>query len=348
MIAVDDLRPQISCLDAPGTVRPTVGMSTPHICNLANNSLVALRSQVAMATCSPSRTALLTGRHTQATHVWDLKNYFRDTTGNFTTIPQYFKESGYKTAGMGKIFHPGEASGGGACAVCRGADDADYSWTEPYYHGVDQWADGNAWRAVPASEAAEKPLQDSQTLAHAKATLKLVAADHAKSPRQPWFVAVGFHKPHLPFVFPDTFLEKYPAESIQLPPNPYAPVGMPDVAWQSYGETRNYADIKKLNATGAINTTLPDTTVKELRRAYYAAVSYTDDNVGQLLQALEDEGLADDTVVVFWGDVRETTRLRCLGPALKCSFAHPCQPPPHTCSHRLTARLAPRRARGVG
>ena len=204
------------------------------------------------------------------------------------------------------------------------------------------------YTAVPASEAAEKPLQDSQTLAHAKATLKLVAADHAKSPRQPWFVAVGFHKPHLPFVFPDTFLEKYPAESIQLPPNPYAPVGMPEVAWQSYGETRNYADIKRLNATGAINTTLPDTTVKELRRAYYAAVSYTDDNVGQLLQALEEEGLADDTVVVFWGDVGETTRLRCLGPALKCSFAHPCQPPPHTCSHRLAARLAPRRARRVG
>eukprot|EP00937_MAST-01D_sp_MAST-1D-sp2_P000882 g882.t1 len=111
-----------------------------------------------------------------------------------------------------------------------------------------------------------------------------------------------FKKPHLPFVFPDNFLDKYPEDSIQLPPNPYAPDGMPDVAWQAYGETRNYADIKKLNATGAINTTLPDATVKELRRAYYAAVSYTDDNVGQLLQALADEGLADDTVVVFWGD----------------------------------------------
>ena len=246
---------------------------------------------------------------------------------------------------MGKIFHPGEASGGGSCKMCRGADDADYSWTEEYFHGTDVWADGNAWRAVPANETAAKPLQDQETLAHAKATLKLVAADHAKSPRQPWLVAVGFHKPHLPFVFPDTFLDKYPPESIQLPPNPYAPVDMPDVAWQAYGETRNYADIKKLNATGAINTTLPDATVKELRRAYYAAVSFTDDNIGQLLQALEDEGLADDTVVVFWGD-REyayyiwarAVSFRVLLPATPppCPRPGPCPPPHH---HPLPPRL---------
>jgi iduronate 2-sulfatase len=94
-----------------------------------------------MATCSPSRTALLTGRHATTTHVWDLFSYFRNVTGNLTTIPQYFKEAGYLTAGMGKIFHPGDASGAipsagtYACPLCRGADDADYSWTEPYFHG---------------------------------------------------------------------------------------------------------------------------------------------------------------------------------------------------------------------
>ena len=111
MIAVDDLRPQLACTDVPGTVRPT--MHTPHICGFANDSLVLLRSQVAMATCSPSRTALLTGRHATTTHVWDLFTYFRNATGNFTTLPQFFKERGYSTHGMGKIYHPGGASGGG-------------------------------------------------------------------------------------------------------------------------------------------------------------------------------------------------------------------------------------------
>jgi hypothetical protein len=144
LIAVDDLRPQFSCLDAPGTVRPNPeGMVTPNVCALAADSLVAMRSQVAMSTCSPSRTAMMTGRHTSATHVWDLFSYFRNTTGNFTTLPQYFKEKhGYKTYGMGKIYHPGTASGGpeakgraGACPLCRGEDDGPYSWSEPYFHG---------------------------------------------------------------------------------------------------------------------------------------------------------------------------------------------------------------------
>jgi iduronate 2-sulfatase len=106
----------------------------------------------------------------------------------------------------------------------------------------------------------------------------------------------------LPFVFPEKFLQLYPAPSVQLPSNPFAPAGMPDIAWQAYGETRSYADIKKLNATGAINSTLPDATVLALRRAYYSAVSYTDDNIGQLLAELKAQGLADSTIVAFWGD----------------------------------------------
>ena len=91
----------------------------------------------------------------------------------------------------------------------------------------------------------------------------------------PFFVAVGFHKPHLPFLFPEKFLDYYPLADIELPTNPYAPDGMPKIAWQAYGETRGYADIAKLNASGAINTTLPDAVVRSLRRGYYAAVSYT-------------------------------------------------------------------------
>jgi len=76
---------------------------------------------------------------------------------------------------------------------------------------------------------------------------------------------------------------------------------MPSYAWQSYGETRGYTDIAKLNASGAPNTTLPDQTTKELRRAYYASVSYTDDNIGRVLAALKENGLEKSTVVMFWG-----------------------------------------------
>ena len=119
---------------------------------------------------------------------------------------------------------------------------------------------------------------------------------------QNFFLAVGFHKPHLPFVFPEAYLDLYPPADISLPSNPYAPSAMPTIAWQKYGETRNYADIKATGATGDINTTLPDSLVLSLRRAYYAAVSYTDDNIGLVLTALSAEGLANETVVTFWGD----------------------------------------------
>jgi iduronate 2-sulfatase len=311
MIAVDDLRSQISCLDAPGSIRPLdVGMHTPNICNLANQSLVLLRSQVAMATCSPSRTALLTSRHISATHVWDLKNYFRDVTGNFTTLPQYFKERGYQTAGMGKIFHPGEASGGTNCSMCTGADDNLYSWTDPYFHGKDPVDDTHppltSWAAVPENITSVTPLCDTQVLNHAISTLTNISkarneAKAAGTAVKPFFVAVGFHKPHLPFVFPERFLDFYPEEDIQLPSNMYAPVDMPAIAWQGFGETRNCADLAKLNVSGEINATgFPDHVVKELRRAYYSAVSYTDFNVGKVLDTLADLKL--DPIVAFWGD----------------------------------------------
>lgn len=304
MLAVDDLRQQLSCTENPGTVRPA--MHTPHLCNLAADSLVLQRSQVAVATCSPSRTALLTGRHATATHVWDLFSYFRNITGNFTTIPQHFKESGYMTAGMGKIFHPGAASGAlphGAykCPACRGPDDADYSWSEPYFHGKPPVDTDNSasWLAYSGDD----PLEDEQVRDHAVATLRNISSARASDGAQrPFFVAVGFHKPHLPFVFPARFLQYYPEGSISLPPNAFAPDGMPPIAWQSYGETRSYADIAKLHASGAPNTTLPDDTVRALRRAYYASVSFTDDNVGQVLAALRAGGLDGNTVVVFWGD----------------------------------------------
>lgn len=109
---------------------------------------------------------------------------------------------------------------------------------------------------------------------HAVDVLKQVAAD-AVSGKRPFFVGVGFHKPHLPFVFPDEYLQLYPESDIRLPDNAYAPVNMPHIAWSSYGELRNYFDIKALHASGGINTTLPDEVVKDLRRAYYSSISYT-------------------------------------------------------------------------
>ncbi|XP_053399532.1 iduronate 2-sulfatase-like [Mercenaria mercenaria] len=221
-------------------------MHTPNIDALASRSLLFKRAYVQQAVCSPSRTSFLTGRRPDTTHVYNLVTNFRTVGGNFTTLPEYFKMHGYRTFGIGKIFHGDIASGG---------DDLQ-SWTEPYFHGVFNYANENgsfpSWMAIPDSELKTKPLVDRQIADHAVKTLRTLAPT-AKTGETKFFMAVGFRKPHLPFVFPESVMRNfYPRRTIRLPSNPYAPVNMPSIAWFPNPELRyHYTDIIALNASGA-------------------------------------------------------------------------------------------------
>lgn len=291
----DDLRPELGAYYGPNYPSPVhPPMHTPNIDALASRSLLLKRAYAQQAICSPSRASLLTGRRPDTTRVYDLDHYFREVGGNFTTLPQYFKNHGYKSIGIGKIFHPGKASG----------HDDPVSWSVPYFRGTSNFENtGKSWYAVPDNLLVTKPLQDKQIADHAKQTLQRIAQD-AKSGKKNFFMAVGFHKPHLPFVFPKSFMDKYyPTSSIHLPPNPYAPRHMPDVAWFGFNGFRHeYSDIRVANASGAINTTFPDHLVLELRRAYYSAVSWMDSLVGEVVAELDKQGLSQNTIVVFTSD----------------------------------------------
>ncbi|KAH3705274.1 iduronate 2-sulfatase-like [Dreissena polymorpha] len=291
--AADDMRPELTCYEGPDFPSPVhPPMHTPNLDALAAQSLLLKRAYVEQALCSPSRTALLTGRRPDTTHVYDLVNYFRKVGGNFTTIPEFFKINGYVSAGMGKIFHPGVASG----------HDDPISWSLPYYHATIYWeTNDNSWRAIPDEDLQAKPLVDFQIKEQALKTLRSFSKGGAYE-GSPFFVAVGFHRPHLPFVFPESFMQYYPNNSIRLPDNEYAPDGMPDVAWSDYGELRNYGDQAKLHASGKINTSLPDDDVRALRRAYYSALSWTDSLIGEVLSELKTLGFDNNTIVSFWGD----------------------------------------------
>ncbi|XP_065845713.1 iduronate 2-sulfatase-like [Oscarella lobularis] len=292
----DDMRPELNSYlgpDFPSPVHPK--MHSPNLDMLASKSLVLKRAYVQQAVCSPSRTSLLTGRRPDTTHVYDLVKYFRKVGGNFTTIPQHFKDNGYMSVGMGKIFHPGSASD----------NDDPISWSVPYYRANYRFwypfGKKHSWFSVNESMQKEHPLLDQQIAQHATETLKQLAPD-AKSGKKPFFLGVGFHRPHLPFIVPEQFFDFYPPEDIRLPDNDYAPVGMPPVAWSNYGELRDYGDIAKLNASGAINSTLPPQVIKDLRRAYYSALSFTDALIGTVMDELKNLGLADNTIISFWGD----------------------------------------------
>ncbi len=297
-LIADDMRPQLGCYDgqdAPSPIHPK--MHTPNLDILASKSLLLKRAYIQQALCSPSRTSFLTGRRPDTTHIYNMGPYFRQWGGDFTTLPQYFKQQGYITAGLGKVFHPGSSSHG----------DDPPSWSESYYHAPNydlwQYQDRRkasaSWMSVPYTLHQAKPLPDQQIANTAAQRLEKYAKQD-----KPFFLAVGFHKPHLPFVFPAEFIKYYPIESVQLPPNSYAPEGMPPIAWFNYMTSmlRGYSDIKYSNYTGKYNTSIANTTVMELRRAYYSAVSYTDSLVGQVLDKLDQLGLAKNTIVSFLGD----------------------------------------------
>lgn len=302
--AIDDLRTQLGCYGHKE-------MITPHIDALASRSLVFERAYCQVAVCSPSRASLLTGRRPDTNHVWliSAKEYWRKFT-NATTIPQYFKEQGYISAGMGKIFHPGAPSGN---------DDIAYSWSLPYYHSPLQgnYSNSNKTSSWWSFEGfADNQLPDGQIADKAVSTLQEIHQNRSKGDDRPFFLAVGFHKPHLPFYAPSSYYDMYPpASEIPLALNRDSPEGMPSIAYSTACAIYGFKDAKSvlpddwkechsdpLRATNSSVCRIPDSKAHELRRAYSACISYTDAQVGRVVKELESQGLADDTVIVLWAD----------------------------------------------
>ena len=295
-IVTDDLRPNLgSYKDANDNFFDAPDMVTPNLDKLAEKSIIFENAYVQYALCSPSRTSFLTSRRPDTTHVTDLTSYFRHIGGNFTTIPQFFKNHGYKSINVGKIFHRGHDSSG------PGSGDDDVSWNEIYhaksteiYQGT-----GKSWEAVSENNL---PLKDTYEANLVIDKLREIAPE-AIIGVQPFFLGWGLHRPHLPFIYPERFglLYEHPRH---LPRNPYAPFQMPDTAWMGWSELRMYKDIGHLDDGhfGEINVTLPDWKTRDLRQAYYACVSHVDEEIGRVIDELELLGLAESTIIVFLGD----------------------------------------------
>lgn len=300
-IAVDDLRTELGAYGHTQVV-------TPNFDSLASKSLVFERAYCQVAVCSPSRASLLTGRRPDTNHVWLISpdEYWRHYT-NATTIPQYFKENGYISVGMGKIFHPGAPSGN---------DDEAYSWSLPYYHSPLQKQYGgnktSSWWSFDGFE--DNQLPDGQIADNAIQTLQQLKQNRSKGDNKPFFLAVGFHKPHLPFYAPSKYFDKYPpVDQIELAKNPDVPKDFPPIG-RSTALADRYDDIHKLftnvtkchtDADASLTSQechMPDSKARELRRAYYSCISYTDAQIGRVLAELESQGFADDTVVILWAD----------------------------------------------
>jgi len=236
-IAVDDLRPEPTAVGRNRAV-------TPNIDRIAARGTTFDRAYCQQALCSPSRSSLMTGRRPDATRVWDLEAHFRTALPDAVTIGQHFQAHGYVVQGMGKIFH-------------NGIDDPP-TWSIPWqnplapiYVRPDAIAiasdprnrDASGKPRGPATEAADVP--DDTYLDGKVARLAAETLASLKRRGEPFFLAVGMIRPHLPFVAPKRYWDLYDPATIPAPAFQELPHGAPGFVGNGSGELRDYADIPK-------------------------------------------------------------------------------------------------------
>ncbi len=300
-IAVDDLRPELGCYGSRTVL-------SPNIDRLANQGLVFTRAYCQQAICNPSRASLLTGLRPDSIKVWDLETHFRKHRPNIVTLPQHFKNHGYQTVGLGKIFHD------------TLPDPPSWSRPEPdypvNYHYLSQETRARQWdRAAnasrlgrtqnwiytylrgPATECLEA--EDNQYRDGAMADEALKIMQELKD-QGPFFLAVGFYKPHLPFVAPKKYWDLYTREQLPLAPNNFLPKDAPRFAVNGMQELMCYEDF--VDSPRPTEGCLSESQARLLRHGYYACVSYIDAQIGRLLDAVEQWDLRDNTIIVLWGD----------------------------------------------
>lgn len=296
-IAVDDLRTEIGCYG-------NKLIKTPNIDKLAAKGTVFNRAYCQQAVCSPSRTSLMTGLRPDSTKVVDLHTHFRSTIPDIVTLPQHFKNNGYYARAFGKIYH-------GSLVDSLSWSSPNIYWRMPAYASAEnleliaqrkkavegkKFANfGEWWRATagPAYECADVHDSVYNNGKVAKMAIELLESNKIK--QTPFFLAVGFYRPHLPFLAPKKYWDLYNEKQIPMAVNPFFPKGMPAVAGTNWDELRSYNGMPK-------EGDLDKTTARKLKHGYYACVSYTDALIGAVLDALEKEGLSQNTIVVLWGD----------------------------------------------
>jgi iduronate 2-sulfatase len=279
-IASDDLNNDMECYGFSF-------VKTPNLNRLAARATRFDRAYNQYPLCNPSRASLLTGYRPDVTGVYNLQKDFRETLPNVITLPQLFMKNGYYSARIGKIYHYGVPGDIGT----NGKDDA-VSWNERINpKGRDKTEESKLTNFTPnrglgstlsflAAEGTDEEQTDGMIAAEA---IKIME----KNKDQPFFLAVGFFRPHCPYVAPKKYFDLYPLEKVSLPK-------------QSATDWNDKPEAAKF--TIPLNWGLDELKLREALRAYYASITFMDAQVGKLLDALDRLKLDENTIVVFWSD----------------------------------------------
>lgn len=238
---------------------------------------------------------MLTSRRPDTLRLYDFYSYWRRRVGNFTTLPQYFREHGYHTHSIGKVFHPGTSSGGD--------DDFPYSWSNRTFHASTErymnepvcfdrhtkTLQQNLICPVTVKLQPEQSLPDIQSVVEAKRLLQTVA--------KPFFVAVGIHKPHIPFRFPAKYTRYHRLDKFETNNFDFVPYDLPTVAFNPYSDIRKRDDSQRANISFPFGP-MPKHFAYRIRQSYYSAVTYVDALIGDLLKSVD----FSSTIVVLTSD----------------------------------------------
>jgi iduronate 2-sulfatase len=277
----DDLRPELASYGSPAL--------TPNLDRLARRAVQFDRAYCQQSVCNPSRSSLLTGRRPDTLQHWNNGTHFRERNPEVTTLPLWFKEHGYTTRCVGKIFHNWHT---------REKGDAR-SWSAPeFLHYANHNDDTPQVTGTPPPNVAHAPRCECRDVPDEAYYDGRVAAEavrvlaEVKDQDRPFFLAVGFWKPHSPFNAPKRYWDLY--ERDKLPPlNPARPTGAPELAFH---------DSRELRGVPPNQLTFTPEQVTEIRHGYFANTSYMDAQLGKVLDALDRSGVAGRTLIVFAAD----------------------------------------------
>jgi iduronate 2-sulfatase len=286
-ISVDDLRPELSCYGNNHVI-------SPNIDRLAQKGVLFERAYCQQAICMASRASIFTGIYPSSNNIYSCLSV-KSLMPEAVTINKHFASAGYDVYGIGKLYHHGE------------------DHREQF---VDTWSNNRTWEGDqnqgrgyvaaeshahltdegrgPAWENADVPDNAYSDGFYADRAIEMLG--ELKNSKKPFFFGVGFHKPHLPFNAPKKYWDLYDPDGITTAENPYYPENGSEYGWHNSSELRNYTNIPKGDEPFPIDLQ------KMLIHGYRACVSYMDAQVGRILDALEANGLSENTVVILWGD----------------------------------------------
>jgi iduronate 2-sulfatase len=301
MILVDDLKPALGCYGDEAAV-------TPNLDAFAKTALRFDKAYCNTAVCAASRFNLMLATRSSTSGLYAFGKPLRDPYPDAITLPQYFIKHGYRAESLGKVYHIGHGNTGDP-----------KSWSVPHFkdfvieYALEESTGGelsreeamfrNAWgnrpiKSFPRGAAWEAPEVEDDAYADGRVateTIKRLQAA-AENPGQPFFIACGFARPHLPFVAPKKYWDLHDPAKLPMPEHEEYPDGAPEYALKKGGEIKNY---KPVPEDGMFKD---KELIRKLIYGYYASTSYMDAQFGKVMDELSRLGLDENTIVVIWGD----------------------------------------------